>query len=118
LFTPKFCMPARATEKPRVENRVYDLERQWATPVPQVKDLAELNAHLRRCCLAARQRCCGDNTSTVAARFAENRAKALVVPRVEVRCLRDAKRAGGQVPDHPLRQQPLQRLEFTQCELC
>jgi transposase len=82
LFTPKFCMPATATEKPRVENRVYDLERQWATPVPQVKDLAELNAHLRRCCLAARQRCCGGNTATVAARFIEDRAKALAVPEV------------------------------------
>jgi transposase len=80
LFTPKFCMPATATEKPRVENRVYDLERQWATPVPQVKDLAALNAHLRSCCLAARERCCGDNTATVAARFDEDRAKALSVP--------------------------------------
>jgi transposase len=80
LFTPKFCMPAAATEKPRVENRVYDLERQWATPVPQVKDLVELNAHLLRCCLRARERCCGDNTATVQARFAEDRALALPVP--------------------------------------
>jgi len=80
LFTPKFCMPAAATEKPRVENRVYDLERQWATPVPQVKDLVELNAHLVRCCLRARERCCGDNTATVQARFAEDRALALPVP--------------------------------------
>jgi transposase len=80
LFTPKFCMPATATEKPRVENRVYDLERQWATPVPQVKDLDELNAHLLRCCLKARERCCGDNTETVQARFAEDRTLALPVP--------------------------------------
>src|SRR5581483_5644100 len=35
-FTPKRCLPATATEKPRVENRVYDLQRQWATPVPRV----------------------------------------------------------------------------------
>lgn len=80
LFTPKFCMPATATEKPRVENRVYDLERQWATPVPHVLDFAELNAHLRHCCLAARERCCGDNAMTVAARFDEDRALALRLP--------------------------------------
>jgi transposase len=80
LFTPKFCLPAAATEKPRVENRVYDLERQWATPVPQVKDLAGRNAHLRRCCLAARGRRCGDNTATVAERFAADRAAALPLP--------------------------------------
>jgi len=55
-FTPKFCLPATATEKPRVENRVFDLQRQWATPVPRVTDRDELNAHLRRCCLAARER--------------------------------------------------------------
>jgi transposase len=83
LFTPKFCMPATATEKPRVENRVYDLERQWATPVPQVKDLVELNAHLRRCCLTARERCCGNNTTTVAVRFDEDRALALPVPELK-----------------------------------
>ncbi len=53
-FTPKFCLPATATEKPRVENRAFDLQRQWATPVPRVNDLAELNAYLRRCCLAVR----------------------------------------------------------------
>jgi transposase len=80
LFTPKFCMPATATEKPRVENRVYDLERQWATPVPRVKDLAGLNAHLRGCCLAARDRRCGTNTVTVAERFAADRAAALPLP--------------------------------------
>jgi transposase len=55
-FTPKFCLPATATEKPRVENRVFDLQRRWATPVPQVRDLADLNSHLRQCCLAARDR--------------------------------------------------------------
>jgi hypothetical protein len=29
-FTPKLCLPATATEKPRVENRLFDLQRQWA----------------------------------------------------------------------------------------
>lgn len=79
-FTPKFCLPATPTEKPRVEGRVKDLERQWATPVPQVKDLDELNAHLKRCCLAARQRVCGDNTASVGERLEQDLAAALPAP--------------------------------------
>lgn len=79
-FTPKFCLPATATEKPRVESRVYDLQRQWATPVPRVADLAELNAHLRQCCASARGRTCGDNPLSVGERFAHDRAAALPVP--------------------------------------
>jgi hypothetical protein len=63
-----------------VENRVYDLQRRWATPVPRVADLAELNAHLRRCSLAARDRTCGDQTESVGARFEHDRAAALPVP--------------------------------------
>jgi transposase len=79
-LTPKFCMPATATEKPRVENRVFDLQRQWATPVPQMADLGVLNEHLRQCCLTARERTCGDNTETVAVRFEHDRAAALPTP--------------------------------------
>jgi transposase len=79
-FTPKFCLPATATEKPRVENRVYDLQRQWATPVPQVGDFDALNAHLRRCCLAARERPCGGHAEPVQVRFDHDRAAAVPVP--------------------------------------
>src|SRR5271169_2112716 len=79
-FTPKFCLPATPTEKPRVENRVFDLQRQWATPVPRVNDRAELNAHLRRCCLAARERTRCDNTVSVGTRFEQDKATALPVP--------------------------------------
>lgn len=79
LFAAKFCMPATPQEKPRVENRVKDLERMWATPVPQVKDLDELNAYLRRCCLHARDRTCGTNRETVGQRFERDRAAALPV---------------------------------------
>jgi transposase len=46
-FDPRFCMPARGNEKPYVEHSVYDLQRDWATPVPRVQDLAELNEYLR-----------------------------------------------------------------------
>lgn len=79
-FAPKFCLPAQATEKPRVEKRVQDLQRQWATPVPQVRDLDDLNDHLRRCCQAARERTCGDNAVSVGERFVADRDAALPVP--------------------------------------
>jgi len=79
-FAPQFCMPATPTEKPRVEKRVQDLERQWATPVPRVGDRAQLNAHLLRQCLAARERTCGDNALPVGARFEQDRAAALMTP--------------------------------------
>jgi transposase len=79
-FAPRFCMPATPTEKPRVEKRVQDLERQWATPVPRADDLGVLNAHLLRQCLAARERTCGDNTLSVAVRFEHDRVAALPVP--------------------------------------
>jgi hypothetical protein len=73
-------MPVSPTEKPRVEKRVQDLQRQWATPVPRVIDFDELNVHLHRQCLEARERPCGDNALSVAARFEHDRAAALPVP--------------------------------------
>jgi transposase len=79
-FAPRCCMPVSPTEKPRVEKRVFDLQRQWATPVPRVADLDELNTHLCRQYLAARERTCGDNALSVAVRFEQDRAAALPVP--------------------------------------
>jgi transposase len=79
-FTPRFCMPKTPTEKPRVEKRVQDLQRQWATPVPRVRDLIELNLHLHRQCLESRQRTCGDNALSVGERFEQERAAALPLP--------------------------------------
>jgi hypothetical protein len=79
-FAPKFCLPRTPREKPRVENRVKDLERMWATPVPVVADLAALNAHLRRCYLQARERTCGANAETVGVRFARDLAAAGPLP--------------------------------------
>jgi hypothetical protein len=81
LFAARFCLPRTPREKPRVENRVKDRERMWATPVPVVADLAALNEHLRRCCEQARERTCGSNAETVAVRFDRDRAAALPLPR-------------------------------------
>lgn len=79
-FEPLFCMPARGNEKSYAENRVYDLQRRWATPVPAVKDYDELNAHLLRQCLADRQRTSHGQTETIGARFERERAAALPLP--------------------------------------
>jgi transposase len=79
-FEPLFCMPARGNEKPHVENRVKDLERRWATPVPRVRDLAELNEQLRRCCDDDLGRIATGQAETIGQRFGSDRAAALPVP--------------------------------------
>jgi hypothetical protein len=86
-FAPQFCLPAKGNEKPRVESRVYDLERRWATPVPRAADRAALNAHLRPRCLAERPRCLaergrvsGAHTEAVSVRLERDRAAARAVP--------------------------------------
>lgn len=79
-FDPLFCMPARGNEKPHVENRVYDLQRRWATPVPAMRDLAELNTHLRQCCLKDRARTVAGRTQTIGERFEQDHAAARMLP--------------------------------------
>jgi transposase len=79
-FAPRACMPVTPTEKPRVEKRVQDLQRQWATPVPRAGGRIDLNAHLVRQCLSARERTCGDNALSVATLFEHDRTAALPVP--------------------------------------
>ena len=79
-FAPRFCLPARGNEKPKVEHRVFDLQRRWATPVPRVNGVEELNTHLRRCCLAERASASGDNAEPVGVRFERDRAAALAAP--------------------------------------
>ena len=73
VMEPLYCLPARGNEKPVVENRVKTLQRRWATPVPSMRDLGELNAHLSSCCLRDRSRQHGDTGQTVGERFAQDR---------------------------------------------
>ena len=79
-FDPLFCMPASGNEKPYVENRVFDLQRRFATPVPKVKDLAELNAYLHTCCLKERERSVAGQKETIGRRFERDRAAAAPLP--------------------------------------
>ena len=80
VFEPLFCMPRRGNEKPYVENRVKTLQRRWATPVPQKKDLADLNAYLRACCLKDQGRTSGEHTETIGQRFEGDRQGAWPLP--------------------------------------
>lgn len=79
-FEPLFCLVRRPQEKPCVEGRVQFMQQNWATPVPQVKDLAELNAHLRACCLRERERTQQGQTESIGIRFAREQAAALPLP--------------------------------------
>lgn len=79
-FEPLFCMPARGNEKPHVENRVKNLQRRWATPVPQVKDLAELNVYLRECCQQDLTRTASQQSETIGYRFEQERLAAIALP--------------------------------------
>src|SRR5262245_3720970 len=79
-FDPLFCMPARGNEKPYAETRVRVLQRQWATPVPQVANRASLNLHLRDRCLREADRTVEGRAETIGRRFARDRACALPLP--------------------------------------
>ena len=50
------CMPARGNEKPDAEGTVKAVQKRFATPVPRVTDLDELNVFLRTRCEAERER--------------------------------------------------------------
>jgi transposase len=56
VLEPLFCMPARGNEKPDAEGTVKAVQRRFATPVPRVADLDELNALFRSRCEMERQR--------------------------------------------------------------
>jgi hypothetical protein len=79
-FDPLYCMPRSGNEKPVVENRVKTLERNWSTPVPQVKDIDELNTYLRQRCVAERDRVSSRQTDTIGVRFEEDRFRAAALP--------------------------------------
>ncbi len=79
-FNPLFCMPARGNEKPYVENRVKNLQRRWATPVPQAQDLTALNTYLRECCEQDLTRVATGQSETIGTRFEQERATAVSLP--------------------------------------
>jgi transposase len=82
LFDPLFCMPARGNEKPDAEGTVKAVQRRFATPVPRVTNLDELNTFFRKRCEAERERVVQSNFGpfTIKDRLAEDLAAALPLP--------------------------------------
>jgi transposase len=81
-FHPMFCMPARGNEKPDAESTVKAVQRRFATPVPKVANLDELNSLLRQRCIAERERTVQSlfGPFKIAARFVEEQAAAAPLP--------------------------------------
>jgi hypothetical protein len=82
VFDPLFCMPARGNEKPDAEGTVKAVQRRFATPVPRVANLDELNTFFRNRCEAERERVVQSKFGpfTIKDRLAEDLAAALPLP--------------------------------------
>ena len=82
VFDPHFCMPARGNEKPDAESTVKAVQRRFATPVPSVAELDELNTFFRDRCEAERQRIVQSlfGPFVIEDRFAEEIAAAAPLP--------------------------------------
>jgi transposase len=82
VFAPLFCMPARGNEKPDAEGTVKAVQRRFATPVPRVANLDELNILLRNRCEAERQRVVHSlfGPFTIRDRLTEDLAAAMPLP--------------------------------------
>jgi transposase len=83
VFEPRFCMPARGNEKPDAEGTVKAVQKRFATPVPRVADLDQLNAVFRHRCEADRERVVQSlfGPFTIRDRLAEDLACASPLPR-------------------------------------
>jgi transposase len=81
-FEAKFCLPAQAHEKPDVESGVRAVQRRFATPVPRVSGLDELNEHMRTRCLDERRRTVrsASGAFVIGDRFAEEVGAAARLP--------------------------------------
>lgn len=64
-FEAEFCTPGEGHEKGGVENEVGTFRRNHWVPVPAVRDLAELNAHLLAACRADERRVLSGRTEPV-----------------------------------------------------
>jgi len=87
-FDPRACMPAKGQEKPDAESGVKAMQRRACTPVPQVKDDAEFNAHLLSFCksemnrkVSGQQVGPSGQTQTIGERFEIDKRHAVELPR-------------------------------------
>jgi hypothetical protein len=80
LFDHHFCQVARGNEKGVVEGLVKFTRLNFFVPVPQVRDLDQLNEHLRQHCLEDRQRRLRRQAGTKAQLLLEDQAAFLPLP--------------------------------------
>jgi transposase len=76
-FAAEFCTPAAAHEKGGVENEVGTFRRRRWVPVPQARDLVDLNAHLLQACRDDEGRRLSGRSETVGAALLIERAHLL-----------------------------------------
>ena len=108
-FEAKFCLPAQAHEKPDVESGVRAVQRRFATPVPRVADITELNDYMRMRCIDERRRTVrsASGAFVIGDRLAEQRRRGVAAGRCSPPASTPGRRR--QVPDRGLRREPLQR---------
>jgi len=80
LFDHHFCRVARGNEKGVVEGQVKFTRLNYFVPVPQVRDLAELNTHLGQRCAEDRQRRLRGQPGTKAELLVEDQKAFLPLP--------------------------------------
>jgi len=80
LFDHHFCHVGRGNEKGVVEGLVKFTRLNYFVPVPQVRDLAELNGYLRQRCLEDQQRRLRGQAGTKAQLLEEDRKAFLSLP--------------------------------------
>jgi transposase len=83
VFSPLFCMPARGNEKPDAEGTVKAVQKRFATPVPRVANLDELNILFRKRCESERDRVVQSllGPFTIKDRLADDLAAATPLPK-------------------------------------
>jgi transposase len=80
-FQAEFCNPAEAQEKGGVEGEVGYFRRNHFVPIPQVRDLADLNRHLLQECAEDGQRRIGDRSETTGALMIREREFLVALPK-------------------------------------
>jgi transposase len=95
LFDHHFCLVRRANEKGVVEGIVKYARQNFMVPVPEVRDLEELNQHLLECCRADAQRKLRGRATTKAELLKADQAAFLPLPPVPFAACRVASTAAS-----------------------
>jgi transposase len=86
LFESVFCRPAEAHEKGGVENGVGYVQRNFFSPMPQVRNFDELNAILHTACLAQSDRTVAGQSVTIGQAWQDEAGKLLPLPKHRFAC--------------------------------